>query len=152
MDIAAEKCVPASDSGRHVPRTHNLHKQHERQHSEQVVMRAEGRQPVNGDVVDPDDEHGHVDGQYAEHKDENGGGVVVEIIVGAGAGVAGEAQRPDAGAELYNREDHVGELVRNEGCDQQEEDGGCDESLAAACCSEGRMAAVRYVSIRSQAR
>lgn len=118
--------IPTGDSRGHIPRTHDFHNEHERQHGEEVVVRAEGRQPVHGQVVHPDDQHGHVDRQHPEHEDEDGGGVVVEIIMGAGAGVAREAERAHAGADLHDREDHVRELVRDESRDEEKEDGGRD--------------------------
>lgn len=37
---------------------------------------------MNGEVVDPDHEDGEVDGEDAEHEDEDGVGVVVEIMMG----------------------------------------------------------------------
>lgn len=54
-------------------------------------MRAEWSQPVDGEVVNPDDEHRHVDGQHPKHEDEHRGGVVVEIIVGTRVSVPGES-------------------------------------------------------------
>lgn len=40
---------------------HYFHNKHQRQHGQQVMVRAEGSQPVDSKVVDPDDEHRHVD-------------------------------------------------------------------------------------------
>lgn len=54
---------------------------HDRQ---DVVVRREGGEPVNGKIVDPHDEDGDVDGEDPEHEDEQGVRVVVEVIIGAG--------------------------------------------------------------------
>lgn len=62
--------VPANDSRDHVPSAHcfdNKDIWHDRQN---VVMRRERGEPVNGKVVDPHDEDGDVDGEDPEHEDE----------------------------------------------------------------------------------
>jgi hypothetical protein len=46
---------------------------------------------VDSQVVDPNYQHWHVDGQHPEHEDEHRGGVVVEIIVGTRVSVPGES-------------------------------------------------------------
>lgn len=99
-------------------------------------MRAERRQPVDGDIVNPDDEHGHVDRQNPKHEDQHGGRVVVEIIVSARAGVSRQTKGAHAGAELHDCKNHVSELIRDQSRDEQEEDGGRDESLSASGCGE----------------
>ena len=38
---------------------------------------------MNSKIMYPDDENGKVDGEDPEHEDEDGVGVVVEIIVGS---------------------------------------------------------------------
>lgn len=124
--------VPASDSGSHMTHAHHFHNKHQRQHSQQIVMRAERSQPVNSKVVDPDNEHGHVDWQHPEHEYKHRSGVVVEIIVCARVSVAGKSQCSYARAQLHDGENHVSELVWYEGRDEQEKNGCCDESLAAA--------------------
>ena len=98
---------------------------------------------MHGQVVHPDNQNRKIDRQDPEHEDEDGVGVVVEIIVRAGPlgirvrwtciqglteglgemgeGVKGDGaysffgnpQRPRAGCYLYNASDHVCELVRN---------------------------------------
>ena len=44
---------------------------------------------MDGEVVDPHNQHRHVDWQHPEHEDEHRGSVVVEIIVGTRVGVPG---------------------------------------------------------------
>ena len=85
--------------------------------AEDVVVRRKGRQPVHGEVVNPDDEDGAVDGEQPEHEDQDGVGVVVEVGVGGGTGLAGEAEGFGAGGELDEAGDEVGELVCDEGRD-----------------------------------
>lgn len=96
---------------------------------------------MDGQVVNPDDQHWHVDWQDPEHEDEHGGCVIVEIIMGAGAGVSREAERADAGADLHNRKNHVSELVRDKSRDEEKKNGGRDQALAATSCGERRRAA-----------
>lgn len=45
------------------------------------MVGGEGRKPVNGQIMCPDDQDGEVDGEYAEHEDEDRVDVVVEIIM-----------------------------------------------------------------------
>lgn len=45
------------------------------------MVRGEGGEPVDGEVVDPDDEGGKVDGQDPEHEEEDRVRVVVEVDV-----------------------------------------------------------------------
>ena len=48
------------------------------------MVGGEWRQPMDGEVVGPDEEDGDVDGEDPDHEDEDGVGVVVEIIMGPG--------------------------------------------------------------------
>lgn len=96
-DIRDVSCS-ARDSGSHLARAHDLYDEHQRQDRKQIVVRAEGRQPVDSKVVDPDDQHWHVDWKDPEHEDQHRGCVVVEVVVCAGASVAGEAEGSYAGA------------------------------------------------------
>ena len=54
------------------------------------MVGGEGGEPVDGEVVDPDDEDGDVDGEDPEHEDEDGVGVVVKVVGGRGALWEGE--------------------------------------------------------------
>ena len=47
-----------------------------------------------GHVVDPHDQHWHVDWGDPEHEHEDRGRVVVKVVVCARARVTGEAERP----------------------------------------------------------
>ena len=47
------------------------------------MMGGEWCEPVYGEIVCPDDEDWYVDGEDPDHEDEDGVGVVVEIIVGS---------------------------------------------------------------------
>lgn len=69
-DIRDESCSPG-DSGSHDAGAHDLDDEDHGEDCEEVVVRAEWRQPVDGDVVYPHDEHGHVYGQDPEHEDEH---------------------------------------------------------------------------------
>lgn len=48
------------------------------------MVGGERGEPVNGEVVGPDEEDHDVDGQYPDHEEEDRVGVIVEIMVGAG--------------------------------------------------------------------
>ena len=45
------------------------------------MMGREGRKPVDGQVMCPDDQDGEVDWKYAEHENKNRVDVVVEIMM-----------------------------------------------------------------------
>lgn len=45
------------------------------------MMGREGRKPVDGQVMCPDDQDGEVDWKYAEHENEDRVDVIVEIIM-----------------------------------------------------------------------
>lgn len=101
---------------------------------------------MDGEVVDPNDQHRHVDGQHPEHEDEHRGGVVVEIVVGTRVSVPGESQCPYASAQLHDCEDHVGELVWYEGGDEQEQYGCRDEALSSTSRGETCCPSVAFIS------
>lgn len=48
---------------------------------ENVVVGGKGSQPVDGKVVDPDDEDREVDRENPEHQDEETVDVVVEVVI-----------------------------------------------------------------------
>jgi hypothetical protein len=52
---------------------------------EDVVMRGKGCEPVDGKIVNPDDEDRKVDGEDPEHEYEQTVDVVVEVVVVAGS-------------------------------------------------------------------
>lgn len=93
QDVRDEACS-AGDARGHVACAHHFHHKHQWQDCQEIVVCAEGCQPVYGDVVDPDDEHWHVYWEDPEHEDEDGGRVVVEVVVCARACVASEAEGP----------------------------------------------------------
>ena len=49
------------------------------------MVGGERGEPVDGEVVGPDEEDGDVDGEDPDHEDEDRMRIVVEIIVGPGA-------------------------------------------------------------------
>ena len=51
----------------HFPGCERFHEDEIGHDGDDVVVRGEGGQPVNGEVVDPDDEDGDVDGEDPEH-------------------------------------------------------------------------------------
>ena len=53
------------------------------------MVRRERREPVQGEVVDPDYQHGAVDREKPEHEDQNRVRVVVEVEVSRGTRLAG---------------------------------------------------------------
>ena len=48
---------------------------------EDVMMRGERSEPVDGEVVDPDDEDREIDREDPEHEDEETVDVIVEVVV-----------------------------------------------------------------------
>lgn len=48
---------------------------------EDVVVRGKWCEPVDGEIVNPDDEDGKVDGEDPQHEDEETVDVVVEVVV-----------------------------------------------------------------------
>ena len=70
---------------------HGFDDENVRHDGQDVVVRGKGRQPVHGEVVDPNDEDGEVDGENPEHEDEEGVRVVVEVVVGSGALMPGKS-------------------------------------------------------------
>jgi len=48
---------------------------------ENVVVGGKGSQPVDGKVVDPDDEDREIDREDPEHEDEKTVDVIVEVVV-----------------------------------------------------------------------
>lgn len=118
-----------SETGYHCACTNCLDEQDEREDAHDVVVAAEGCEVWDAEVVDPDDEDGEVDGEDPEKEKEDGGGVACEVeggevaagvvVGGCQVGVAGGA---DAGCELDDAENEVGELVWDDGCDEKDED------------------------------
>lgn len=55
----------------HLAAGQGFDEQDEGHDGEDVVVGGEGGEPVDGEVVDPDDENGEVDGEDPEHEDED---------------------------------------------------------------------------------
>lgn len=121
--------LPARDSRNHILITHRLDQQDVPEHRQQVVMRRKGCQPRHGQVVCPHDQDRHVDGQNPEHQDQHGMRVIIEIVAVSGLRFLGTGQSADARGHLDYAQDHVGELVRYEGDDHDNQDEGEKDAL-----------------------
>lgn len=64
---------------------HGFDDENVRHDGEDIVVRREGCEPVDGKIVYPDNEDWQVDGQDPEHQDEYTVHVVIEIVVVARA-------------------------------------------------------------------
>ena len=85
-----EECVgeiprAGGDARDHFPGRQGLDEEEVGHYGQDIMVGGEGGEPVDGEVVGPDEEDGDVDGEDPEHEDEDGVGVVVEIIVGSGS-------------------------------------------------------------------
>jgi hypothetical protein len=70
---------------------------------------------MHNEVVGPDQEDKHIDGQDPQHQNQDGVCVVVEIQMRSGSCFLGMPLCPHACGQLHNAGNHVGELVWNDG-------------------------------------
>lgn len=118
--------LPARNSRNHILITHRLDQQDVPEHRQQVVVCRKGRQPRHSQVVRPHDQHRHVYWQDPEHQDQHGMRVIIEVVAVSGLRFLGTGQSADARGHLDDAQDHVCELVRDEGDDHDDQDE-CEE-------------------------
>ena len=72
---------------------------------------------MDGEIMYPIGEDGHIERLDPMHNDKQSVGIIVQIAILRRRCVAREAECADAGEKLYKAEDEVGELVRDDGAD-----------------------------------
>lgn len=110
------------NSGNHGAARQSLHQQNQRHYRQNIVMAGERGEPVDGQIVYPDNQNRHVDGQDREHEHEYRVRIVGEVDLCCRPNLSGVSQRPRRGRQLDYTSHHKCELIWYDECNKQQKD------------------------------
>ena len=76
--------IPRRYPRNHFPNRQRLNKKNERHYRQNIMMRRKRREPMYGEIMYPHYQNKDIYRQYPKHEEEDGVGVVVEIMMGPG--------------------------------------------------------------------
>ena len=88
---------------------------------ENIVVRRKWSEPVNSQIVYPDDENGEIDRENPQHENEDRVDVVVKVVVGVRTGFPSESKSACTSGYLHETCNQVGELVRYDSRNEEQE-------------------------------